>query len=105
MDNFYTNVPLVEELYGRKIQVTGTVRQNRRYGISSSVKDARNDIGTSSASRKGPLLALSFRQIRSQKQPGVVLLSTIGTAEWVNENGDHVPAATKKSQIKTPNNF
>ncbi|XP_054771050.2 piggyBac transposable element-derived protein 4-like [Lytechinus pictus] len=99
MDNFYTNVALVNKLYERKIQVTGTVRVNRRRGIPASVKDARNPVGSVSASRKGPLLAITFWQKASQKQPGVCLLSTKGSARWVKKKtGENVATADKNEQ-------
>ena len=64
IDNFYMNVPLVEGLYGRKIQVTGTVRHNHRHGIPASVKDVRNNVGTSFPSRKVPQLIYLYNQTK-----------------------------------------
>ncbi|XP_071482136.1 piggyBac transposable element-derived protein 4-like [Diadema antillarum] len=80
--------------------MTGTVRKNRTAGIPDSVKRAVNGVGTVTALRKGSLLAVSFRQKASQKQPGVILISTSETARWVDSTGNVVPENNRDDKAK-----
>lgn len=82
VDNFYTSPTLAEFLFKNQTLLTGTLRANRK-GVPNLLKKAKPKAKECSYFRKGPLLALSWREKKSQKNP-CLMLSTGVPAGMVN---------------------
>ena len=80
-DNLYTSPTLAEYLFGQRTLLTGTLRSNRK-GVPTILKNAKPK-EECSYFRKGHLLALSWREKKSQKKPCLVLTTGI-SAGMVN---------------------
>lgn len=61
VDNFYTSPTLAEFLFGKETLLTGTMHANRK-GIPTLLKKAKPKEKECHYFRKGPLLALSWRE-------------------------------------------
>ena len=72
-DRFYTRPALALELYKKKTFITGTTMSNAK-GMPAGMNN-KLDIGASRYKRKGRLLAVGFREKKSQTKP-VILIST-----------------------------
>lgn len=85
-DNFFTSIELARELFRRGTYLTGTIRRNRK-GLPNVIK-GKVDVGGSVYSRKDELLAVAYRQRKTNKNP-VLLLSTKINAENVEVQKRH----------------
>ena len=82
VDNFYTSPTLTEFLYTQKTLLTGTLRANRK-GVPLMMKSAKPKVGECIYVKKGPLLALSWKEKKSQKNP-CLMLTTGSGAQMIN---------------------
>ena len=82
VDNFYTSPTLAEFLYTQRTLLTGTLRANRK-GVPVMMKSAKPKVGECFYARKGPLLALSWKEKKSQKNP-CLMLTTGSGAQMIN---------------------
>ena len=82
VDNFYTSPTLAEFLYTQKTLLTGTLRANRK-GVPVMMKSAKPKVGECFYAKKGPLLALSWKEKKSQKNP-CLMLTTGSGAQMIN---------------------
>ena len=78
IDNFFTSVALLKELYNSKTYATGTVRQNSK-GPPKLIKN-KLEPNESAFFRQDFLLATSYREKKTQKKP-VLLLSSKSVAD------------------------
>ena len=78
IDNFFTSVALLKELYNSKTYATGTVRQNSK-GLPKLIKN-KLEPNESAFFRQDFLLATSYREKKPQKKP-VLLLSSKSVAD------------------------
>ena len=99
-DNFFTSVQLARDLFAKHTYITGTIRRNRK-GLPNGIKGKLRS-GEKSYFRKGPMLAVAYRQKKSQKKP-VLLLSTKSQATQteveVRERGTRAPTLVHKPDI------
>lgn len=79
-DNFFTSIPLVRMLYQNQTFHTGTIRKNKK-GLPDAVKTQLN-VGQKVYCKQNEILALSYRQKKSQKKP-VILVSSHSDATEV----------------------
>lgn len=82
VDNFYTSPTLAEYLYSKRTLLTGTLRSNRK-GVPQMLKAAKPKEQECFYFRKGSMLALAWREKKSQKNP-CLMLSTGLPAEMVD---------------------
>lgn len=73
-DNFYTKPALAEYLWTERTMLTGTIRGNSK-GFSKTLSAKKLAIGEAIFERKDQMLAVAFREKKSQRKP-VLLLST-----------------------------
>lgn len=78
-DNFYTKPKLADDLFEQKTLLTGTVRSNSK-GLPANIAGAGLGVGETLYARCDNILAVRFREKKSQKKP-VILLSTYHVAE------------------------
>lgn len=76
VDNFYTSPTLAQYLHSKKTLLTGTLRSNRK-GVPQMLKAAKPKEQECMYFRKGPILALSWREKKSQKNPCLMLTTGI----------------------------
>lgn len=89
MDNFYNSIPLSEKLLKRGIQVTGTLRSNRK-GIPDMVKKAKLKRGESTFARRKDVLIQRWLDKKD-----VMMISTRHNAKFVE-----VPQKFGKPKLK-----
>ncbi|XP_060782714.1 piggyBac transposable element-derived protein 4-like [Neoarius graeffei] len=88
-DNFYTKLKLVEDLLHLGTFMTGTVRNNSR-GFPRALIEIRLYVGETRYMRKGDILALAFRDKKSQRKPVLLLSSTCAAVDHPHQrkNGE-----------------
>jgi hypothetical protein len=79
-NNFYTKIPLAEELLRRKTYMTGTINKKSKH-LSKQVKTGTTELGERESLyyRKGEMLLVGFRQTVTRKP--VIVLTTAYHAE------------------------
>lgn len=99
-DNFYTKPALADYLWQQQTMLTGTIRGNSK-DFPKDLASRKLGIGESVYQRKDHLLALAFREKKSQRKP-VLLLSTahVASSQTKEIRGKTV---TKPSMVFTYN--
>ena len=77
VDNSYTSPVLAEYLFAQNTLLTGTLRSNRK-GVPMMLETAKPKVGECFYAKKGPLLALSWKEKKMQKNPCLMLTTGIG---------------------------
>ena len=80
-DNFFTKPKLAMHLHSEKTKLTRTVRVNSKDFPADLVR-VKLAVGQSVFRRKGPMLAIAFREKQSQRRP-VLMLSTAHKANTI----------------------
>lgn len=102
VDNFYTSVPLLNRLLELDTHCVGTLRRNRKY-LPQGLKDAKLKPGEKKYWRAGTLLAVAFREKKSQTKP-VLLISTCNKAADVKVTRASGKEAVIPEMVNTYNN-
>ena len=74
-DNLFTSYQVARYLLDRQTYITGTMRRNQTWHLPKEIINAKPSIGESVYYRQGGVLAMSYRQKKSQNKP-VIMLST-----------------------------
>ncbi|KAG8335548.1 zinc finger protein [Homalodisca vitripennis] len=95
-DNFYTSVPLMDWLYKNKTFMTGTVKRDRKH-LPNEIK-TKIDVGCSvyCQEKNTSLVALGYRQTRSQKNPVLLLSSKPQISDVHSERRRHGRVTSEK---------
>ena len=80
VDNFYTSVPLAEELSKRKALLCGTLRKNRKH-LPKKVVLSKSKKGQQIAKRKGRIIVLKWKDKRD-----VMMLTNCHSAKMITVN-------------------
>ena len=93
VDNFYTSPALAQHLQESKVMLTGSLRPNRK-GVPVIIREAKPKVQDCIYARRGPVLALSWKEKKSQEKP-CLMLSMGVPAEMV----DHRRASGEVKQL------
>lgn len=105
VDNFFSSIALMKNLYSRQTFITGTTRRNRK-GLPSEVKE-KTAVGQPVYYKNGNHIAMAYRQKKTQKYP-VILLSSkgeVGNADITNRRHGRVTRQTKPKIIANYNSY
>jgi hypothetical protein len=97
IDNFYTSMPLADELITHKTTVTGTLRRNR-VGIPEELTSRKYKPGEMDFMRSDNILTLAWREKKSQKK-ALLLLSTHSAAEIIEKERRNKKVVTMPKQV------